>query len=150
MPQIKFKPNEDMFKMMQELYNKQYQLLYPDILHKTPMQLYKITKYETPDDWKRFFLDPRFQEWYKSESEVLMRTKAMELVQRAGDSKSQAEATQMNQLFNQIGKMDEKSTNETKIVYTFVDISKIEENIPNVNRVDDIPTEIKDAIQIVK
>lgn len=144
---IAFKADERMFVGLQMEFNILADKEYPEILELSHYELWKKTeKKYNPQDWKDFMLDSRVDQWYTEELLLIAKKRTYTLLRKAGDNKSVGEAQALAQAMNFINKYENKTSQETKIVYCQTPLSVQEEAAPNVKILQAIPDEIARAI----
>jgi len=97
--------------------------------------------------WKQFQLDPRVRSWYSSELELSIETNIQNLAKSSSKDQSYAKQQTLSSLLSY---KKEKSTERSNqvFIYSFIPLTSIEEHIPNVKIIQNIPKELSDAITI--
>lgn len=132
-----------------EKFNELCTTYYPDIKEWDHNELHAMCREIPPYKWRRFLLQEKVKEWYRDEQNIELRKKAAHLIKNAEKNNTAQQAT-LNNILTQLNKQ-ENNDNKTLIIYNcFTPLSKDEEENPNVNKIQDIPDSIKDAIQIIK
>jgi hypothetical protein len=144
---VKFKPEEKLLIEIQEEFNILSALNYPTILQWNHYELWqKSGKMFNPEDWKRFRLHDKVDEWYTEEIILIAKQKQVKLLSTAGDRTSVADSQALNQVTAFLERNKNDNVEQVKIIYSFVPLNENEEKAENVRIINNIPTEIEDAI----
>lgn len=147
---IKFKDTEELEKEMLQTFSEMYEDNYPTILEWSHLELWtRSGKMFTTTDWKNFKTHPKMSEWYQGEMQDLAQQKAFRLLGKSGEMKSTGEAQQLREALQLLNNGKPNKDKQEKIVYAFIPLNVNEEAAPNVKILNNVPTEIKDAIQHV-
>lgn len=122
---------------------------YPSILSWDHYTLFVKSNGTTPQEWKEFRLNPKIKQWYEDEQNLQLQSSLMKLLQEVGDGRSTGQAQTISAMLNQLNKL-EKQESTVKYIYSFVPLTKEEALNPDVRILQDIPTEIRDAIQVIQ
>lgn len=148
---IKLKPGEQILEELISAYNSMYTLQYPQILAMNHFELYQLSgRLHTVQDWKNFLMEPRLQNYFNDEQDLLVRNKISKLLSGIGDNNSTAQAQGLRDLMNQQKEKENSRNDETKFIYTFIPLSEQEEQNPNVNILQSIPDVIKEALYDIR
>lgn len=145
---IVFRQDETKMQEMLKVYENLYEKYYPQILQYSHHKLWERANREfVPSDWKEFLSHPKVQDFYDTEMRQLARQRVFKTLLDEDNSRSTGEAQQLQQNLNLLKEGREQSEKQDKIVYMFVPLTSQEEASPNVKKLDNIPPEIKSAIQ---
>lgn len=151
MIEIKFKQEEQLLNDIQDEFNILCTAHYPEILEKSHYELWILSgKKYNAQDWKAFRMDTRVDAWYTQELILIAKHKAIKLINKAGDNKSVGETQALAQTLTYIDKHEKRLTDDTKIIYCFIPLNQNELEADNVKIINNIPTEIKDALINIK
>lgn len=132
------------------VYNEIAETQYPDILEFTHMDLYIHShKRISPSVWKKFLLHEKVLDWYDEERRIQINNKANKLIKQIGTSNSTAQAQGLTTLLNQINRQDDSKESNQFIIYNFIPLNQEEAKNPNVNTVQSVPNQIRNAIQSI-
>lgn len=129
------------------LYHNQGQKL----LSMSSFQLQKAVNDKwTSQEWKEFRLHDKVDEWFEEEMQIIIKNRAFDLLQKTGEDRSTATTQALTQMMNFLDKNKQKAVNPTIMIYSFVPLTEMEEQAPNVRTLTNIPTEIKDAVVVIR
>ena len=114
----------------------------------TYYELWKETGQKVPlSHWKDFKLDTRVRKWYSTELDLMLDSNLQKIAHKAGFDKSTATQQTLTALLN---RKETKSLEENKVymIYGFIPVTSIEENLENVKIITTIPKAISDAVII--
>jgi DNA polymerase elongation subunit (family B) len=144
---IKFKADEQILEEIKTEFNLLFVQHYPDVLQWNHYELWqKSGKKFTPEDWKRFRLNDKVDEWYNEEIILIAKQKQIKLLSTAGDRTSVADAQALNQVTSFLERNKTEGIDQTVIIYSFVDLNENEKEAANVRVIKNIPVEIEDAL----
>ena len=147
MMDLKFNKDERTLQDIQTEFNKLLDMYYPECLEWSHYELWKNSgKMFTPYEWKEWRLDQRVDDWYHSELLIIVQNRAVKLLSKAGDNKSVGETQALTQVMNFLDKNKRTAKQETKFIYSFIPLNINEEAAENVKVLQNIPSEIGDAI----
>lgn len=147
MMNIEFGKTEKIFQEIQDAFNDLVEEYYPQCLEWNHYELWRNSgKVYTPHDWKTWRLDDRVDHWYNSELIIIVQNRATKLLSKAGENKSVGESQALTQVMNFLDKNKQVAKQETKYIYSFVPLNINEEASENVKVLENIPTEIRNAI----
>lgn len=123
--------------------------MYPNILSYDHYTLFLNHNTIGPTIWKKFLSNEQIIEWYEQETNIAIRTKTNKLINNLDNgTQSTGTAQTLSQLLSQLNKT-KTNNNKTIIIYTFIPLTKQEEENPNINVSDTIPNSIANAIQTI-
>lgn len=142
------KTEPEKYKIAEE-FNKIYDNFPKVIAEWSYYELWERTEKVFPlSSWKDFMLDKRVRTWFSEELDLALRTNLQHLAKTVGNDRS----TATQQALTAILKHQETNTPTEEqnviFVYTFVPLTTIEENLPNVRTLETIPKEIGRAIRV--
>jgi hypothetical protein len=123
---------------------------YPEILSWNHYDLHKnsILENSTPQLWKIFLVHPKIKQWYSEEQDLQLRITFSKILQDITDGKSTGQAQTISAILNQLNKTD-KQESQNFFIYQFVPLTEFEKENPNVKILENVPNEIRDAIQVI-
>ncbi len=143
---IKFKKEEKILEDIQIEFNLLNEQFYPDVLQWNHYELWqKSGKMFTPEDWKRFRLHDKVDEWYTEEIILIAKQKQVKLLSTAGDRTSVADSQALNQVTSFLERNKQDNVEQVKFIYSFVPLNENEEKAENVRVIKNIPIEIENA-----
>lgn len=101
-------------------------------------------------EWREFKLHPTVSAYLDEELAMIMKDKAFELAKLSGNNNSTATTQALTSALNFLDKKKSFVQNPTVFIYSFVPLSEMEAKAPNVRTLENIPTEIRDAIVHIK
>lgn len=101
-------------------------------------------------EWREFKLHPAVSAYLDEELAMIMKDKAFELAKLSGNNNSTATTQALTSALNFLDKKKSFVQNPTVFIYSFVPLSEMEAKAPNVRTLENIPTEIRDAIVHIK
>ena len=107
-------------------------------------------KQYTAMEWREFKLNDVISNWLDEELHIQMKDKAFDLIKKAGENNSTATNQALASTLNYLEKKKTHVQNPTVFIYSFVPLSEMEEHAPNVKTLENIPTEIRNAIVQIK
>lgn len=147
MMSIKFKDSEKYLEEIQDVFNEMLEGDNTALLDLNHYELWrKSGKRFTPEEWKKFRLNEGVDQWYAEELLLIAKTKESKLIRSAGDNKSVAETQALNQISAFIERNQSHVKDTTIFIYSFIPLNKEEEQSPNARIINNIPTEIENAI----
>lgn len=101
-------------------------------------------------EWREFKIHPVVTAWLEEELDILVRNKAFDLMKDMGTNNSTATNQAVMSALNYLDKKKDTVQNPTIFIYSFVPLSEQEREAPNVRILENVPTEIRDAIVHIK
>lgn len=101
-------------------------------------------------EWRQFKLHPMVASWLDEELGIMIKDRAFKLAEIVGENNSTATTQALTATLNYLDKKKDLVQNPTIFIYSFVPLSEMESQAPNVRTLENIPTEIKDAIVQIK
>ena len=142
---------EDKLKKALIAYNQLCEHNMPNILQWTYIDLYNACqdKSITRQDWRNFLTDSRVQNWINEETQIIMKTKQLKLLETLGTDRSTATAQALNILVK-ANENDSNKIDDGKIfIYSFMPLTNEEKRLNNVQILRAIPDEVKSALQYI-
>lgn len=99
-------------------------------------------------DWKKFYTDRRVQAWYAQELNLSINTRIHKLTKKAGTDKSTATQQTLSALLKHVGEHADTPEDNKVYIYSHIPLTDTEEHIENVQTIETIPEEIRDAITV--
>lgn len=101
-------------------------------------------------EWRDFKLHPMVASWLDEEMGMIMKDRAFKLMDIVGENNSTATTQSLTAVLNYLDRKKDIVQNPTMFIYSFVPLSESEAQAPNVRTLENIPTEIKNAIVHIK
>lgn len=143
--------SEQEIKMKKTLdeYNRLCDDFMPEILKWNHIDLFKRSQNKelTIYDWKNFLIDARVQNWLNEEMHIMMRSKAISLLDRVGDDKSTATVQALTALMKSTSEDTNKIDDGKIFIYCFMPLTTEEARLNNAQVLSSIPDEVRLAIQ---
>lgn len=127
-------------------FNKLFSKHYPELLEWGPFQMAKHAPSVSVQEWKEFRLLNQVDQWYEEEMALLIKSKVMKMLNQAGDTQSTGVAQTLTQTLNYLERNKDVIQDPTVYIYSFIPLTEEEAQAPNVRIVENIPSEISDAI----
>ena len=138
---------EKSMKRALELYNTLCDSHMPEILRWSHVDLHQQCPELPITEWKQFLMDARVQAWISDEMYIMMRTKAMSLLDKIGDDRSTATVQALTALLKSTSEESNKIDDGKIFVYCFMPLTQEEERLNNAQVLKTIPDEVRLAIQ---
>lgn len=138
---------DDLLNVMKDRFNSEIKNFGDKLLSMSPYELQTAFNSEfSAQQWKEFRLHPLVDAWFEEEMSIMVRNKAFKLLNQSGTNNSTATTQALGQMMNYLERKKEQASEPIVFIYSFVPLSEMEEQAPNVRTLENIPTEIKNAI----
>jgi hypothetical protein len=109
----------------------------PEALTLNHYDLAKTTKIGTPEDWKKFLMEPEVADWISSELAVIQDSELRKILHNISSSHSVGQA----QIIGALSKLtDQKTKSEGPVfIYSYIPLSIEQEKALNINKLDHDP-----------
>lgn len=132
------------------VFNNSFKEKPKETLAKTYYQLWELDKAIDLYTWRAFYTDARVQKFYEKEFTLSLNAKKQALLQQMGENKSVATNQALTSILKYL-EVEEVDPNDNKIfIYSFIPLNEQERNAKNVRILNNIPENLKDAIQIIE
>lgn len=129
---ISFEENELEFLAMQDAFNE----LGADALYYSHHELAAATEYNALE-WRAFLSDPRVQDYFQAELNLIQQSSIMKMMRDIDKSKSTGQAQLLNTLVSQSNSSKKKEG--PIFIYSYIPLNAEEVHAPNVETVSSDP-----------